>query len=46
MVIDRIIGICQSLAQQGVSILVAEQNLDLAQKIADRVYILVNGQMV
>lgn len=46
MVIDRIIGICQSLAEQGVSILVAEQNLDLAQKIADRVYILVNGQIV
>lgn len=46
MVIDRIIAICRNLASQGVSILVAEQNLDLAQNIADKVYILVNGQIV
>ncbi|NLI90677.1 MAG: ABC transporter ATP-binding protein [Peptococcaceae bacterium] len=46
MVIERIIGICQDLASQGVSILVAEQNLDLAQRIADKVYILVNGQII
>lgn len=46
MVIDRMIDICQNLACQGVSILVAEQNLDLAQRIADKVYILVNGQIV
>lgn len=46
MVIDRIIDICHDLTKQGVSLLVAEQNLDLAQKIADKVYILVNGQIV
>lgn len=46
MVIDRIIGICENLSKQGVSLLLAEQNLELAKKLADRVYILLNGQIV
>lgn len=46
MVLDRIASICETLAEQGKSILLVEQNLDLALKIADRVYILVNGSIV
>ncbi len=46
MVIYRVIEICHDLTKQGVSLLLAEQNLELAKKIADRVYILVNGQIV
>lgn len=46
MVIDRVIEICEDLTKLGVSLLLAEQNLELAKKIADRVYILVNGQIV
>ncbi len=46
MVLDRIAEICGQLAEQGKSILLVEQNLDLALRIADRVYILVNGSIV
>lgn len=46
MVLDRIVAICDSLVREGKSILLVEQNLDLALRIADRVYILVNGSIV
>ncbi len=46
MILDRIREICGQLVEQGKSILLVEQNLDLALKIGDRVYILVNGQIV
>lgn len=46
MVLDRIASICEELVNQGKSILLVEQNLELALRIADRVYILVNGTIV
>lgn len=46
MVIDRIIELCHRLTEQGVSILIVEQNLELALRVAQRVYVLVNGRIV
>lgn len=46
MVIDRIIELCHQLTEQGVSILIVEQNLELALRVAQRVYVLVNGRIV
>ncbi|MHB8077339.1 ABC transporter ATP-binding protein [Desulfosporosinus fructosivorans] len=46
MVIDRVIDLCHQLTEQGISILIVEQNLELALKVAQRVYVLVNGRIV
>lgn len=46
MVIDRIIDLCHQLTEQGVSILMVEQNLELALRVAQRIYVLVNGRIV
>lgn len=46
MVLERVSDICSELSRQGKSILLVEQNLSLALKIAQRVYILVNGSIV
>ena len=46
MVIDRVIELCHQLTEQGVSILMVEQNLELALRVAQRVYVLVNGRIV
>ena len=46
MVLERVRDICSDLSAQGKSILLVEQNLSLALKIAQRVYILVNGEIV
>ena len=46
MVLDRVCDICSELSQQGKSILLVEQNLSLALRIAQRIYILVNGAIV
>ncbi|MEG0513373.1 MAG: ABC transporter ATP-binding protein, partial [Clostridia bacterium] len=46
MVLERVRDICFDLSAQGKSILLVEQNLSLALKIAQRVYILVNGEIV
>lgn len=46
MVLDRIIGLCNKLTEDGKSILLVEQNLELAMNIGQKVYILVNGQIV
>ncbi len=46
MVLERVNQICRELSQNGKSILLVEQNLSLALKIAQRVYILVNGAIV
>lgn len=46
MIIDRIIELCHQLTEQGVSILMVEQNLELALRVSQRVYVLVNGRIV
>lgn len=46
MVLERISDICSELSAQGKSLLLVEQNLSLALKIAQRIYILVNGEIV
>ncbi|MHB8278231.1 MAG: ABC transporter ATP-binding protein [Candidatus Humimicrobiaceae bacterium] len=45
-VLDRIIQLCCQLSEQGVTMLLVEQNLNLALRIAQKIYILVNGQIV
>lgn len=46
MVLERVREICEELAHHGRGILLVEQNLSLALKIAERVLILVNGEIV
>jgi len=46
LVIERILGICHQLTEQGTSLILAEQNLGLALRVAQKVYILVNGRIV
>lgn len=45
-VLDRIVTICDELSAEQKTILLVEQNLSLAVRIAQRVYILVNGNIV
>lgn len=45
-VIERIIDICRQLSDEGATMLLVEQNLDLAVKVAQEIYILVNGRIV
>jgi branched-chain amino acid transport system ATP-binding protein len=45
-VLDRIISICDELVNNQKTIFLVEQNLSLAVSIAQKVYILVNGQIV
>ena len=45
-VLERVVTICDELAQDQKSILLVEQNLSLGVRIAERVYILVNGNIV
>ncbi|MHB8077336.1 ATP-binding cassette domain-containing protein [Desulfosporosinus fructosivorans] len=46
MVIDRVIDLCHQLTEQGISILIVEKKLELALRVAQRVYVLVNGRIV
>jgi branched-chain amino acid transport system ATP-binding protein len=46
LVLERIVELCGRLTEQGVGILLVEQNLELALRVAQRVYILVNGEIV
>ena len=46
MVLERVREMCEELAAHGRGILLVEQNLSLALKIAERVLILVNGEIV
>ncbi len=46
ILVEQIFDIIKELHAAGTTILLVEQNLDLALKIGDRVYILVNGQIV
>ncbi|RSL33990.1 ABC transporter ATP-binding protein [Salibacterium salarium] len=46
MVIERVIEVCNHMAERNVSLLLVEQNLELALRAAQKVYILVNGRLV
>jgi branched-chain amino acid transport system ATP-binding protein len=46
LVLERIIDICRGLTERGVGLLLVEQNLDLALRVAQKAYVLVNGQIV
>lgn len=44
-VIERVEGVCQRLTSEGISILLVEQNMDMAQRLADRAYVFLNGRI-
>jgi len=44
--INRVIDTVKELQEQGISILLVEQNIHVADALADRVYIIVSGQIV
>jgi branched-chain amino acid transport system ATP-binding protein len=44
--VDRVIEICRELRKEKISILLVEQNIHVAEAIADRVYILLTGMTV
>ncbi|MGY4690901.1 ABC transporter ATP-binding protein [Salibacterium sp. K-3] len=46
MVIERVIEVCQQMGDHNISLLLVEQNLELALRAAQKVYILVNGRIV
>lgn len=46
LVLERILGICHQLTKQGITLFLVEQNLGLALRVAQKVYILVNGRIV
>jgi branched-chain amino acid transport system ATP-binding protein len=45
-VIQRVKDVCRHLTSSGMAILLVEQNLDMAQNLADRAYVFLNGQVV
>src|SRR3981189_2396840 len=46
LVVEELIRLIRRLRQEGVSFLLVEQNLNLAEAVADVVYVMVKGQMV
>jgi branched-chain amino acid transport system ATP-binding protein len=44
--VDQVLGLIQTLNQQGITIFMVEQNANLALQIATRGYVLQNGQIV
>ncbi len=44
-VIQRVDQVCRHLIQRGLAILLIEQNLEMAQSLADRAYVFVNGRV-
>lgn len=44
-VIQRVEEICRLLIKQGMAILLVEQNLEMAQSLADRAYFFINGRI-
>ena len=44
--VDRVIDTCRALRAAGISVLLVEQNLRVAEALADRVYVLVSGKTV
>ena len=45
LVIQRVEGVCRQLSSSGMAILLVEQNLEMAQSLAHRAYIFVNGRI-
>jgi branched-chain amino acid transport system ATP-binding protein len=43
---DRVIETCRALMENGISILLVEQNIRVAEALAARVYILLSGRTV
>ena len=46
MIVEKIIALCHQLTKEKVTLLLVEQNLDMALRIAERVCIFVNGRVV
>lgn len=44
--VDRVIEICRTLRTLGISILLVEQNIHVAEALADRIYIILSGKTV
>jgi branched-chain amino acid transport system ATP-binding protein len=44
--VDRVIDICRRLRTHAISILLVEQNIHVAEALADRIYILLSGKTV
>ena len=44
--VDRVIEICRTLRSLGISILLVEQNIHVAEALADRIYVILSGQTV
>ena len=45
LVVDRMLDMVTALKNQGVSVLLSEQNLAFAQAVSDRVYLLEQGEV-
>lgn len=43
---ERVIETCKTLLKEGLSILLVEQNIHVAEALADRIYVIVSGQTV
>ena len=44
--VDRVVETCRALRADGISILLVEQNIHVAEALADRIYIMVGGRTV
>lgn len=44
--VDRVVDTCRRLRQAGIAILLVEQNIHVAEALADRIYILLSGRIV
>jgi len=44
--VDRVIETCRVLREEKISILLVEQNIHVAEALAERVYVLVGGKTV
>jgi len=44
--VERVIEVCRELLKEGISILLVEQNIHVAEALADRIYILLSGRTV
>ncbi len=44
-VIERVEAVCRQLSDSGMAILLVEQNIEMAQSLAQRAYVIVNGRV-